>query len=104
MNSSVYERVRQNPKFQELVTKRSRFSWQLSFVMLFVYYAFILLIAFVPEVLGMHLGSGIMTLGLPVGIGIIFLAFFLTGLYVRRANREFDALTEAIKEEARMDE
>ena len=104
MNSSVYKRVRQNPKFQELVTKRSRFGWQLSFVMLFVYYAFILSIAFFPELLGRRLGEGVMTLGLPVGISIIFLAFILTGVYVKRANREFDALTEAIKEEARLDE
>lgn len=104
MNSSVYERVRKNPKFQELVTKRSRFGWQLSLVMLVVYFSFILTIAFAPQVLGMRLGEGVITLGLPVGIGIIFLAFVLTGIYVKRANDEFDSLTEAIKEDARLDE
>ena len=101
MQENVYDKVRQNPKFTELVTKRSRFAWQLSFVMLVVYYAFILIIAFSPQSFGVKIGDGVMTLGLPVGISIIFLAFILTGVYVRRANREFDTLTEAIKEEIR---
>ena len=104
VNDSVYKRVRNNPKFQTLVNKRSKLGWQLSIVMLAVYYAFILSIAFAPSILGQKLGSGVVTLGIPVGVGIIILAFVLTGIYVKKANSEFDVLTESIKEEARVDE
>ena len=62
-----------------------------------VYFSFILVIAFAPEVLGRPLGSSSITLGIPVGIGIIVLAFALTGWYVHRANARFDILSEAIR-------
>lgn len=101
MSSTFQERILSNPHFNELITKRSAFAWKLSILMLVVYYGFILLIAFAPSILALPLGSGVMTLGIPLGIGIIVLAFALTGVYVKRANSEFDALTQRIKEETR---
>jgi len=41
-----------------------------------------------------------MTLGIPVGFGVIVFTIIITGIYVRRANTEFDALTEEIIEES----
>lgn len=99
MDHITVEQIKNNPKFNELVKKRSRLAWSLSAVILAVYYAFILVIAFDPEVLGTSMG-GIMTVGIPVGVAIIVIAFALTGVYVKRANTEFDALTQQIKEEA----
>lgn len=101
LDASVYERVKRNPKFTELVTKRSRFAWTLSAVMIGVYYLFIVTIAFFPEILAESLGDSIVTVGIPVGLGIIFLSFFITGIYVFRANKEFDALTTQIKNEVK---
>jgi uncharacterized membrane protein (DUF485 family) len=98
----VYERVKNHPKFAELVAKRTRFAWTLSFIMLGIYYGFILVIAFVPEVLAIRLGTEtVMTVGIPVGIFIILAAVVLTGIYARRANSEFDALNAAILEESK---
>lgn len=101
MSQHVYDKVKANPKFAELVQKRSSFAWQLSIVMLVVYYAFILVIAFSPATFAQKIGSGVTTLGMPVGMGVIILAFVLTGIYTKRANGEFDDLTNQIKEEAR---
>jgi len=101
MRQNVYDRVKANPKFAELVQKRSSFAWKLSIIMLVVYYAFILVIAFSPATFGQRIGSGVTTVGIPVGLGIIILAFLLTGIYTKRANGEFDELTAQIKEEAR---
>ena len=42
-----------------------------------------------------YMGSAI-SLGLPVGLGVILSAIVLTGVYVWRANREFDVLTAQI--------
>jgi len=62
-----------------------------------VYYAFVLVIAFDPALLGAKIGDGVISVGIPVGMGIIVLSFILTGVYVRRANSEFEALTQDIK-------
>jgi uncharacterized membrane protein (DUF485 family) len=99
MEQVTVDKIKNNPKFQQLVKTRSAFAWKLAIAMLVVYYAFILTIAFSPTTLGASMG-GIITVGIPVGVGIILFAFILTGVYVKRANTEFDALTQAIKEEA----
>ena len=101
MNDEVLKRVQQNPKFAELVHKKSSWGWTLSLVMLVIYYGFILILAFTPHTLGAKLGDGVMTLGIPVGVFIIVSAFVLTGIYVRKANGEFDALNQQIVEEAK---
>ena len=40
------------------------------------------------------------TIGIPIGMAVIVFSIAITGLYVRRANSEFDALTREIIEEA----
>ena len=69
--------------------------------MLGLYLAFILLIAFEPQVLGTKLSPGSsITWGIPIGVGLIVSAFVLTGIYVRRANGEFDRLNREVLKEA----
>ncbi|MCD8478651.1 MAG: DUF485 domain-containing protein [Sulfurospirillum sp.] len=101
MSMHLYDKVRANPKFAALVQKRSRFAWSLSIIMLVVYYAFIIVIAFSPSTFGQKIGSGVTTVGIPIGLGVIMLAIILTGIYTKRANGEFDELTQQIKDEAR---
>ena len=97
MTQNIVEQIKNNPDYQKLVKTRSRFAWTLSIIMLVLYYAFIMVIAFKPELLGMKTGMGVMTIGIPVGIAIIIISFVLTGIYVKRANGEFDTLTQNIK-------
>lgn len=100
-NENVYRQIYANPRFQELVAKRGRFAWMLAIIMLVAYYAFILLIAFDPKILGIPLSNqGVTTWGIVVGLGLIFLSFALTGIYVQRANGEFDRITQEILNEA----
>ncbi|WP_421188514.1 DUF485 domain-containing protein [Aeromonas enteropelogenes] len=97
MEQQSYLRIQQDPNFQELVTKRQRFAWALSALMLGLYLAFILLIAFDPAWLGTPLSEGSnITRGIPVGVGLILASFLLTGIYVFRANGEFDELNQKI--------
>ena len=51
--------------------------------------------------LAQPLGAGVMTVGIPVGLGVIVFTIVITGIYVQRANTEFDALTKEIIEETR---
>jgi uncharacterized membrane protein (DUF485 family) len=57
--------------------------------MLVVYFGFILLIAFNKEFLATKIGEHL-TIGLPIGIGVIIFAWLLTGIYIRWANSSYD--------------
>lgn len=96
MEDQLTQRILSNPKYQELKSKRSSFGWILTAAMMIVYYGFILLVAFNKEFLSQRLGSGVMTVGIPVGFGVIVFTIIITAIYVRRANTEFDELSNAI--------
>lgn len=100
MENSAIERIERDPNYQELRQRRSSFGWKLTIVMLIVYYGFILLVAFAKDLLAMRIGDGVMTVGIPLGLAVIVFTVLITGFYVRRANSEFDDLTEKVKREA----
>ena len=66
--------------------------------MMAVYYGFILLVAFDKPLLASRLGEGVTTLGMPIGLGVIVFTIVITGIYVRRANSEFDRLSEEVNQ------
>lgn len=81
--------------------KRSRFSWTLAVIILVIFYGFILVVAFAPKLLATPLSpDSVTTIGIPIGVGIITLFWLLTGFYVRRANKEFDAINVELIQEA----
>ena len=65
-----------------------------------VYYGYIALIAFNKPFLAQPIGAGVTTLGIPIGMGVIIFTIVITGIYVRRANGEYDRLTAEILKEA----
>ena len=99
MSDTVVARIRANPKYQELKRKRSSFGWWLTLLMMVVYYGYIALIAWNKPFLAQPLGAGVTTLGVPIGMGVIIFTIIITGIYVRRANGEFDQLTREILED-----
>jgi len=102
MQGNVYEKIRANPKYQQLKDTRNTYGWIMTILMLVVYYGFISLIAFNKSFLAQPLGStGVTTVGIPIGVGVILFTIVITGIYVRRANTEFDALKEEIIREAK---
>ena len=96
MTDTVVARIRANPKYLELKRKRSSFGWWLTLLMMVVYYGYIALIAWNKPFLAQPLGNGVTTLGVPIGMGVIIFTIIITGIYVRRANGEFDRLTREI--------
>jgi uncharacterized membrane protein (DUF485 family) len=91
-------RIHSDPLFQELVRRRARLAWSLTVLMVVIYFGFIIAIAYDKALLSQPLAGGVTTLGIPVGIGVIFAAFALTGIYVARANSTFDDLTRKLRE------
>lgn len=100
MAQDVTERVLANPAFQTLVRRRTRFAWTLTAIMLVVFYGYVMVVAFKPELLGVPMAEGMtLSIGFPIGAAIIILSWLLTAIYVRRANNEFEALTRKVIEE-----
>jgi uncharacterized membrane protein (DUF485 family) len=100
MSDPVIEKIKSHPKYAQLKNKRNRFGWTLSILMLVVYYGYIALIAFDKAFLAQPIGAGVTTLGIPLGMGVIVFTIVITGIYVSRANSEYDALTKDILEDA----
>jgi uncharacterized membrane protein (DUF485 family) len=96
MDESLVQRIASNPAYLQLKAKRSRFGWWLTLAMMVVYYGFILLVAFDKAFLSRLTGDGVMTVGIPLGFGVIVFTIVITAVYVRRANTEFDELSSAV--------
>ncbi len=89
INEARVQEIVNSKSFKELVRKRLNFSLTLTIIMLVVYFGFILVVAFYKELLAIKIGEHI-TLGLPIGIGVILFAWILTGIYIRWANKTYD--------------
>jgi len=99
--NSIQVKIRSNPKFAELVGKRTRFAIILSIVVLVPYYSFMFLVSTQPQLFATKLAEGgIVTIGWPIAALIIIGGWLLTGVYVSRANGEFDRITAEVLKEA----
>lgn len=97
METNTASGIRANPLFVALVERRRRFVLSLTAATLLPYYVFILVAGFNSELLATRFSAdGVMTIGWPISVALIVGAWLLTGLYIRRANGEFDELTTKI--------
>jgi uncharacterized membrane protein (DUF485 family) len=96
MEANLALRIAAHPSYQKLKAQRTSFGWWLTAAMMVVYYGFIMLVAFNKPLLSARLGEGVMTLGMPIGLAVIVFTIVITAIYVRRANNEFDRLTEEV--------
>ena len=82
-----------------VAAQRWRLAILLTAAMTVVYVGFILLVAFNKELLSKRMGEGVTTWGIPIGLFVIVFTVVITGIYVRRANGEFDELTADIRKD-----
>lgn len=102
MDNKLIDRIKANPKYQELVSKRSSFAIKLAVFVLVVYYGFILTIAFNKEIFATKIApDSLLTIALPIAVAIIIIAFLTTIVYVVKANGEFEDLTNDIKNDVK---
>ena len=99
MRDDLTTRVEQSSTYQKLVKTRSSYGWFLTALMMIVYYGFTLLVAFGKGFMSQRIGDSVMTYALPIGLFVLLFTIVITGIYVRRANTEFDDLTEALRKE-----
>lgn len=101
MKDELVERIENNPKYQELVSKKNSFGIKLGVFVLVMFYAYILIIAFNKEVLATKIGDGVTTIAFPIALAILVISFITTLIYVKRANGEFEDLTNDIKDDVK---
>lgn len=101
MKDELVDRIENNPKYQELIAKKHSFSIKLGIFVLVMFYAYILVIAFNKEVLATKIGDGVTTIAFPIALAILIISFLTTLIYVKRANGEFEDLTNDIKKDVK---
>lgn len=101
MNDKLVERIESNPKYKELVSKRNALGIKLGIFVIVMFYAYILIIAFNKELLATKIGDGVTTIAFPIALAILVLSFITTLIYVRKANNEFEDLTNEIKKDVK---
>ena len=101
MNKELVDRIEANPKYKELVSKRNSFGIKLGIFVLVIFYAYIMTIAFNKEILATKIGETIITVAFPIALAILVISFITTIIYVRRANGEFEKLTNEIKDDVK---
>lgn len=100
MQDPVVAKIEAHPAYTQLKQKRNRLGAWLTVLMLMAYFGFIGLIAFDKAFLAQPIGAGVTSLGIPMAFGVIVFTIAITGLYVRRANGEYDRLTAEILKDA----
>ena len=97
VQTTALHNVRLSPAFVRLVARRRRLVILLTLGTLLPYYAFVLIAGFAPKVLALKLFPGsVMTISWPLGVALIVGTWILTGIYIHRANGEFDELTAQV--------
>jgi uncharacterized membrane protein (DUF485 family) len=81
---------------ERLASRRNRVALMLTAVMLVVYFGFVLLIAFDKALLGRLLTSGL-SLGILLGVVVVFATWLLTWIYVGWANRKYEPELERLR-------
>jgi len=100
MYADIYDKIKADDEFQTLVKQRRKFSLILTGIVLVIYFSFILILAYAPSFFATTLYEGsVISIGIPVGISIIVIAFVLTGVYVRKANTDFDTTLKRLKDD-----
>ena len=90
------EQIHKLPEYAALTRARNKMVWPLSILVILVYFALILAIAFVPQSLGQPIGSGVTSIGVVIGLAVIVFCLIITGIYVHYANTVLEPLNEAI--------
>ena len=81
---------------EEVTAARWRIAISLTIAIMAVYFGFILLVAFDKPLLGIVLAPGL-SLGMLLGVLVIVVAWVLTWVYVRWANRHYDASIRGLR-------
>lgn len=89
--------IKTHPDFVLMEKKKSRLSMTFSAMTLAMYFTYICYIGINPHAFGAPMWSGSTTTwGIFWGVCVILFSIIVTGIYVYKANGEFDRLTQKV--------
>lgn len=94
--TSDTSKIHDLPEYTQLTRARHRIVWPLAIITIVGYFGLVLTIAFSPASLGLPIGEGVTSIGVVLGLSVIFLCFIVTGIYVYYANRVIEPLTQSV--------
>ena len=97
-----WEGIERSPEFRELVKKRRSFVVPATIFFLAFYMGFILLAGYAPDFMGDSVYEGL-TVGYCLALTQFVMVFVLGIWYLRKADKEFDPLADAVVEAAAKD-
>ena len=101
MSNPIYENIKRDPRYAQLVQRRARVANTLALTVIGVFFSFVLLVAFVPSFIAQRIwDDSNITVGIALGLFQFVFFCLMTWVYVRRANGEFDTLSEQIVQDA----
>ncbi len=83
--------------YQRFIFLNKLIAFLFSGLVLLIYFSFILIIGFKPEILGIFLGQTYITWGIILGLSIIIFSIFLTFIYTLIANNYLDKLRNKLE-------
>jgi uncharacterized membrane protein (DUF485 family) len=86
-----WEAAERSPEFKELIAKRKRFVLPATIFFLSWYLGFILLAGYAEDFMGDSVYEGL-TVGYVLALSQFVMVWVLAGVYLRKANRDFDPL------------
>ena len=98
-----WEGIENSPEFRELVARRRGFVVPATIFFLAFYMGFILLCGYAPDFMGESVYQGL-TVGYCLALTQFLMVFVLGIWYLRKAENEFDPLSDAVAEAALADE
>lgn len=100
MEQETAKKILQHPEFQKMARKKSVLGWGFSALVFAMYVSFIGIIGISPASFGTPVSdNSIITWGIYIGLFVIVFSFAITGIYVRKANGEFDRMTRKVIDE-----
>jgi uncharacterized membrane protein (DUF485 family) len=94
-----WSRIERSPEFKELEARKRRFVLPATVFFLAWYFGFIALAGYAPDFMGESLIGGL-TVGYALALSQFVMTWVLAGLYLRKADREFDPLAERARAQA----
>ena len=99
MKQQVEVAIMNDAKFRSMVKSRNRFAMWLSVSVLVIYFIFIGIACFNPQILAKTLGNQAVTIGMPIAAMVIIVSWLITGIYIYITNQHFDQVKEQLKKE-----
>ena len=99
MSRKSTHEILDDPDFKQLYSQRMGIAWILTVLELALFFGFVALVSYNKPFLAQKLGAGATTtVGIPIAVGVIFLSWVFTGIYVRWANTTYDGLVKKVRD------